>query len=92
MKQSMIDKKIDEKAAIELKTIYYHYLDKRSDIMKNTQFRVNVFGDILILFCKRFSFVRANNKIEKTFSQIDVNINFSININTFKPRKKVYKF
>ena len=41
-------KKIDEKEAKELKKIYNHYLDKRKEIMKNTQFRVeDVFGDII---------------------------------------------
>ena len=48
LKQSMVDKKIDEKEAQELKKIYNHYLDKRKDIMKNTQFRVeDVFGDVV---------------------------------------------
>ena len=48
LKQSMIDKKIDEKEALELKKIYNHYLDKRKDIMKNTQFKVeDVFGDVI---------------------------------------------
>ena len=48
LKQSMIDKKIDEKEAQELKKIYNHYIDKRSEIMKNTQFKVeDVFGDII---------------------------------------------
>ena len=47
-KTSMIDKKIDEKEANELKKIYNHYLDKRSEIMKNTSFKVeDVFGDII---------------------------------------------
>ena len=47
-KQSMIDKKIDEKEALELKKIYNHYIDKRSKIMKNTQFKVEgVFGDVI---------------------------------------------
>ena len=36
LKQSMVDKKIDEKEAQELKKIYNHYIDKRSEIMKNT--------------------------------------------------------
>ena len=49
LKQSMIDKKIDEKEAQELKKIYNHYLDKRKEIMKNTQFRVeDVFGDVIL--------------------------------------------
>ena len=48
LKQSMVDKKIDEKEAQELKKIYNHYLDKRRDNMKNTSFQVeDVFGDIV---------------------------------------------
>ena len=48
LKQSMIDKKIDEKEAQELKKIYNHYIDKRSEIMKNTNFKVaDVFGDVI---------------------------------------------
>ena len=40
LKQSMIDRKIDEKEALELKKVYNHYLDKRKEIMKNTEFKV----------------------------------------------------
>ena len=48
LKQSMIVKKIDEKEAQELKKIYNHYIDKRSEIMKNTNFKVqDVFGDVI---------------------------------------------
>ena len=48
LKTSMIDKKTDEKEAEELKRIYNHYLDKRKEIMKNTQFNFeDVFGDFL---------------------------------------------
>ena len=48
LKKSMVDKKIDEKEAEELKKIYNHYIDKRSEIMKNTQFKVeDVFGDVI---------------------------------------------
>ena len=48
LKQSMVDKKIDEKEAQELKKIYNHYLDKRKEIMKNTSFKVeDVFGDLI---------------------------------------------
>ena len=43
----MIDKRIDEKEAEELKKNYNHYIDKRKEIMKNTSFRVDVFGDVL---------------------------------------------
>ena len=48
LKKSMVDKKIDEKEAEELKKIYNHYIDKRSEIMKNTRFKVeDVFGDVI---------------------------------------------
>ena len=48
LKQSMIDKKIDEKEAEQLKQIYNHYVDKRTEIMKNTSFRVeDVFSNII---------------------------------------------
>ena len=41
-------KKIDEKEANQLKQIYNHYVDKKSEIMRNTQFKVeDVFGDII---------------------------------------------
>ena len=48
LKQLMVDKKGDEKEAQELKKNYNHYIDKRSEIMKNTQFKVeDVFGDVI---------------------------------------------
>ena len=48
LKTSMIDKKIYDKEAQELKKIYNHYFDKRSEIMKNTSFKVeDVFGDVI---------------------------------------------
>ena len=48
LKQSMVDKMIDDKEALELKNVYNHYLEKRSSFMKNTQFTVeDVFDDIL---------------------------------------------
>ena len=48
LNQSMIDKKIDEKEALELKKIYNHYLDKRKEIMTSTKLRVeDVFGDVI---------------------------------------------
>ena len=44
----MIGKWLDEKEALEYKKIFNHYLDKRNDIMKNAQFKVeDVFGDIV---------------------------------------------
>ena len=49
LKQSMIDKKIDEKEAEQLKQIYNHYVDKKSEIMKNTQFKVeDIFTDVIL--------------------------------------------
>ena len=48
MKESMIDKKIDQKEAEQLKQIYNHYIDKRKEIIKNTSFKVeDVFGDVI---------------------------------------------
>ena len=48
LKESMIDKKIDQKEADQLKQIYNHYVDKKSEIMKNTSFKVeDVFNDII---------------------------------------------
>ena len=48
LNQSMIDKKIDEKEALELKKIYNHYIDKRKEIMNSTKFKVeDIFGDIV---------------------------------------------
>ena len=48
LKESMIDKKIDEREANQLKQIYNHYVDKKSEIMRNTQFKVeDVFGDVI---------------------------------------------
>ena len=48
LSQSMVDKKIDEKEALELKKIYNHYLDKRKQIMDSTKFKVkDVFVDVI---------------------------------------------
>ena len=48
LKQSMVDKKINDKDAQLLKKICNHYLDKWKEIMKNTEFKVeDIFGDIL---------------------------------------------
>ena len=44
----MIDKKIDEKEVEQLKQIYNHYVDKRYEIMENTQFKVeDIFSDVI---------------------------------------------
>ena len=44
----MIDEKIDQKEAEEMKKIYNQHNNKRSEFMKNTQFKVeDVFGDAI---------------------------------------------
>ena len=44
----MIDKKINEKESEQLKQIYDQYVDKKSEIMKNTQFKVeDIFSDVI---------------------------------------------
>ena len=48
LKESMIDKKIERKDAEQLKQIHNHYIGKRKEIMKNTQFKVeDVIGDVI---------------------------------------------
>ena len=48
LKTSLIDKKINEKESEQLKQIYNHYIDKKSEIMKKTQFKVeDVFTDVI---------------------------------------------
>ena len=44
----MVDKKINEKDAFELKKIHNHYLDERSVNMQNTQFTVEVYHSDII--------------------------------------------
>ena len=48
LKESMIDKKINEKESKQLKQIHNHYIYKKTEIMKNTQFKVeDVFTDVI---------------------------------------------
>ena len=48
LKESMIDKVINRKEADQLIQIYNHYVDKKSEIMKNTQFKVeDIFSDVI---------------------------------------------
>ena len=48
LKESMIDKVINQKEADQLKQIYNHYVDKKSEIMKNTQFKVeDISNDVI---------------------------------------------
>ena len=49
LQQSMVDKKIDEKEALEFKKIYNHYIDKRKEIMNSTEFKVeDIFVDVIL--------------------------------------------
>ena len=42
-----VDETIDEKVDQELNKIYVHYLDKREEITKTTQFKVEeIFGEV----------------------------------------------
>ena len=82
----MVDKKSDEKESEQLKQIYNLYIDKKSEIMKNTQFRVeDIFTDVI---SKDTISTEQIMKLNNFFSQNDVNINININFNFFKPRKK----
>ena len=40
LKESIVDKKTDQKEAERLKQIYNHYVDKRKEIMDSTKFKV----------------------------------------------------
>ena len=49
------------KRLLKFKKLYNHYLDKRSEIVQDTQFQVeNFFGNF---FLKRGFFARTNNLI-----------------------------
>ena len=48
LKESMIDKVINQKEADQLKQIYNHYVDKKFEIMRNTSFKVeDIFNDVI---------------------------------------------
>ena len=48
MKESTIDKKIDQKEVEQLKQIYNHHIDKKEEIMNSTKFKVeDIFGDVI---------------------------------------------
>ena len=48
LKESMIDEVFNQKQADQLKQIYNHYVDKKSEIMKNTRFKVeDIFNDVI---------------------------------------------
>ena len=89
LKQSMVDKKIHEKEAQELKKIYNHYIDKRSEIIKNTSFKVeDVFGDVI----SKDNFSQEQiTKLNNFISKNNVNININNKFNFFKPRTEKIK-
>ena len=48
LKESMIDKKIDEKEGEKLRSIYNHYINKQDETKKSTQFKFEeVFGNVI---------------------------------------------
>ena len=48
LKESMIDKKIDQKEDELLKQIYNHYVNKRREIKNSAKFKVEeIFGDVI---------------------------------------------
>ena len=84
----MIVEKIDQKEAEQLKQVCNHYIDKRKDIIKNTQFKVeDVFGDVI---SKEIFSQEQITILSNFFSQNNVNINTKIIFHLFQPRKKTY--
>ena len=74
----MIDKKVDEKEALELKKIYNHYIDKRKEVMNSTKLKVeDVLGDVI---CKDSISPEQITKLNNFFKKINVNISLSIKI------------
>ena len=60
VKESMVDKKIDQKEAELLKQNYNHYIDKRKEIMDSTKLKFeDIFGGV---FSKDFTSYRIQNK------------------------------
>ena len=48
LKESMVDKKTDQKEAEQFKQIYNQYIDKRKRIMDSTKFKVeDMFSDVI---------------------------------------------
>ena len=79
-------KKIDEKEAEDVKMIYNHNLDKRSYIMKNTQFKVEDFsGDVI---GKDFFSPEQLAKLNNFFSENNVSIKTNIGFIFSKSIKK----
>ena len=85
LKQPMVDKKIHEKEANELKKVYNRFLDERPHIMKNTQLKVeDVSGDVI---GKDSISLEQMTEMNNFSSQNNVNFGFSLKFNLFTPRK-----
>ena len=82
----MIDKKSDEKDALELKKIYNKYLDKRKKIMVSTWFTVeDMFSDVISKdSISPEQITEPNNFVAKK----NVNVHININFDFYKPKKK----
>ena len=91
LKQSMTDKKVDDKDANEIEKLYNLCLDKRTDIMKSTLIIVEIaFCDLLNKdSLSPDKITEYSNFLVKMMS--DVNIIISIDINLYKPRKENIK-
>ena len=77
-------KKTDETEALGLRKVYYHYIEKRKEIMDSTKFKVeDVFGDVI---SQDSISPEQKTKLDTFFSQNNMNINFSIKIKLFKTR------
>ena len=79
-------KKIDEKESEQLKQIYNHYVDKKSELMKNTQFKfVEVFTDVISKDTISTEQITKLNNFWAKMMWIFVRV---INLTFFKPREK----
>ena len=68
LKTSMVDKKIDEKEAQELKKIYNQYIDTKREIMKSTSFQVE---DVYDGIMGKVKFIREQiTKLNKFLAKI----------------------
>ena len=86
LNQSMTDKKIDEKEALELKKLQNHYLDKRKQIMDSTEIKLeDIFGDVI---SKDSNSPEQITKFKTFLAKNNVNMNINIKFNFFRPRKK----
>ena len=80
----MVDKKVDENESFALKKSYSHYLEKRNEMKRNSQFKGDdVFGDSL-----NIDSISSDQRTKPSFPQNDVSIKFCIKITLLKPWKE----